>query len=198
MTETTTRLLIIGPPGAGKGTQAAQIAARFDIPAISTGDIFRANIKGGTPLGQQVQAIIERGELVPDSLTNEIVADRLAQADAARGFLLDGYPRNVEQVHALDGMIEGDALDAVVLLEVDTDAVVSRLLKRAELEGRADDTEEVIRHRQNVYAEQTAPLVELFAERGILVSVDGLGTVEEVAERIAAGLTAQLSAKASH
>ncbi|SJN08691.1 Adenylate kinase [Leucobacter sp. 7(1)] len=197
MTETTTRLLIIGPPGAGKGTQAAQIAARFDIPAISTGDIFRANIKGGTPLGQQVQAIIERGELVPDSLTNEIVADRLAQADAARGFLLDGYPRNVEQVHALDGMIEGDALDAVVLLEVDTDAVVSRLLKRAELEGRADDTEEVIRHRQNVYAEQTAPLVELFAERGILVSVDGLGTVEEVAERIAAGLTAQLSAKAS-
>ena len=197
VTETTTRLLIIGPPGAGKGTQAAQIAARFDIPAISTGDIFRANIKGGTPLGQQVQAIIERGELVPDSLTNEIVADRLAQADAARGFLLDGYPRNVEQVHALDGMIEGDALDAVVLLEVDTDAVVSRLLKRAELEGRADDTEEVIRHRQNVYAEQTAPLVELFAERGILVSVDGLGTVEEVAERIAAGLTAQLSAKAS-
>ncbi|GAA1625459.1 adenylate kinase [Leucobacter chromiireducens] len=196
MTESTTRLLIIGPPGAGKGTQAAQIAERFEIPAISTGDIFRANIKGGTPLGQQVQAIIERGELVPDTLTNEIVADRLAQPDAAGGFLLDGYPRNVEQVHALDGMIEGDALDAVVLLEVDTDAVVARLLKRAELEGRADDTEEVIRHRQDVYAEQTAPLVELFAERGILVSVDGLGTVDEVAERIAAGLTAQLAAKA--
>nr|WP_237467724.1 adenylate kinase [Leucobacter chromiireducens] len=189
-------MLIIGPPGAGKGTQAAQIAERFEIPAISTGDIFRANIKGGTPLGQQVQAIIERGELVPDTLTNEIVADRLAQPDAAGGFLLDGYPRNVEQVHALDGMIEGDALDAVVLLEVDTDAVVARLLKRAELEGRADDTEEVIRHRQDVYAEQTAPLVELFAERGILVSVDGLGTVDEVAERIAAGLTAQLAAKA--
>ncbi|GAA1607817.1 adenylate kinase [Leucobacter chromiireducens] len=196
MTETTTRLLIIGPPGAGKGTQAAQIAERFGVPAISTGDIFRANIKGGTELGQQVQAIIERGELVPDSLTNEIVADRLAQADAAGGFLLDGYPRNVEQVHALDGMIEGDALDAVVLLEVDTDAVVARLLKRAELEGRADDTEEVIRHRQDVYAEQTAPLVELFSERGILVSVDGLGSVEEVAERIASGLDAQLAAKA--
>ncbi|WP_440311865.1 adenylate kinase [Leucobacter chromiireducens] len=196
MTETTTRLLIIGPPGAGKGTQATQIAERFGVPAISTGDIFRANIKGGTELGQQVQAIIERGELVPDSLTNEIVADRLAQADAAGGFLLDGYPRNVEQVHALDGMIEGDALDAVVLLEVDTDAVVARLLKRAELEGRADDTEEVIRHRQDVYAEQTAPLVELFSERGILVSVDGLGSVEEVAERIASGLDAQLAAKA--
>lgn len=196
MTETTTRLLIIGPPGAGKGTQAAQIAERFGIPAISTGDIFRANIKGGTPLGQKVQAIIESGELVPDSLTNEIVADRLAQADAAAGFLLDGYPRNVEQVHALDGMIEGDALDAVVLLEVDTDAVVARLLKRAELEGRADDTEDVIRHRQNIYAEQTAPLVELFSERGILVTVDGLGTVEEVADRIAEGLNAQLNAEA--
>ena len=196
MTDTTTRLLIIGPPGAGKGTQATQIAERFGVPAISTGDIFRANIKGGTPLGQQVQAIIERGELVPDSLTNEIVADRLAQGDAAGGFLLDGYPRNVEQVHALDGMLEGDALDAVVLLEVDTDAVVARLLKRAELEGRADDTEDVIRHRQDVYAEQTAPLVELFSERGILVSVDGLGSVEEVAERIASGLDAQLAAKA--
>ncbi|MBL3698673.1 adenylate kinase [Leucobacter luti] len=189
-------MLIIGPPGAGKGTQAAQIAQRYGVPAISTGDIFRANIKGGTPLGQQVQAIIERGELVPDTLTNEIVADRLTQPDAAPGFLLDGYPRNVEQVHALDNMIEGDSLDAVVLLEVDTDAVVSRLLKRAELEGRADDTEEVIRHRQHIYAEQTAPLVELFSERGILVAVDGLGTVEEVAERIATGLDSLLTSKA--
>lgn len=191
-----TRLLIVGPPGAGKGTQASRIAERYSVPAISTGDIFRANIKGGTELGKQVQAIIERGELVPDSLTNEIVADRLTQADAAAGFLLDGYPRTVEQVSALDGMLEGDSLDAVVLLEADTDEVVSRLLKRAELEGRADDTEEVIRHRQNVYAEQTAPLIELFAGRGILVTVDGMGGVEEVAERIAAGLDAQLSAKA--
>ncbi|MFV0432524.1 MAG: adenylate kinase [Leucobacter sp.] len=193
MTEnTTTRLLIIGPPGAGKGTQAAALAERYGVPAISTGDIFRANIKGGTELGKQVQAIIERGELVPDSLTNEIVADRLAQADAAPGFLLDGYPRNVEQVHALDGMLDGDSLDAVVLLEADVDAVVARLLKRAEIEGRADDTEEVIRHRQNVYAEQTAPLIELFSERGILVSIDALGTVEEVADRIASGVSAQL------
>ncbi len=196
MTETTTRLLIIGPPGAGKGTQATQIAERYGVPAISTGDIFRANIKGGTPLGQQVQAIIERGELVPDSLTNEIVEDRLGQEDATGGFLLDGYPRNVEQVHALDGMLEGSSLDAVVLLEVDVDAVVSRLLKRAELEGRADDTEDVIRHRQTVYAEQTAPLVELFSERGILVAVDGLGSVEEVAARITEGLDAKLAARA--
>lgn len=196
MTNTTTRLLIIGPPGAGKGTQAAQIAERFGVPAISTGDIFRANIKGKTELGQKVQAIIESGELVPDSLTNEIVADRLKQEDAASGFLLDGYPRTVDQVHALDGMLDGVSLDAVVLLEADADAVVARLLKRAELEGRADDTEEVIRHRQDVYAAQTAPLIELFSERGILVSVDGLGTIEDVAARIATGLDDQLAAKA--
>ena len=189
---TSTRLLIIGPPGAGKGTQAGKIAETYSVPAISTGDIFRANIKGGTELGKRVQAIIESGELVPDSLTNEIVEDRLGQADAAAGFLLDGYPRTVDQVTALDGMLEGDSLDAVVLLEADVDAVVARLLKRAELEGRADDTEEVIRHRQNVYAEQTAPLIELFSKRGILVSVDGMGTPDEVAERIASGLTAQL------
>lgn len=191
----TTRLLIVGPPGAGKGTQASRIAERYGVPAISTGDIFRANIKGGTELGKKVQEIIERGELVPDSLTNEIVADRLTQSDAVRGFLLDGYPRTVDQVDALDEMLEGDSLDAVVLLEADTDEVVARLLKRAELEGRADDTEEVIRHRQNVYAEQTAPLIELFSQRGILVTVNGMGAVDEVAERISAGLDAQLGAK---
>lgn len=189
---TVTRLLIIGPPGAGKGTQATRIAERYSVPAISTGDIFRANIKGQTELGQKVQAIIEAGELVPDSLTNEIVRDRLHQDDAATGFLLDGYPRNVEQVHALDGMLEGDALDAVVLLEADKDEVVARLLKRAEVEGRADDTEDVIRHRQDVYEEQTAPLIELFSERNKLVRVNGLGSIEEVAERISEGLTAKL------
>lgn len=194
MSETApTRLLIIGPPGAGKGTQAARIAERYGVPAISTGDIFRANIQGQTELGIQVQAIIKAGELVPDTLTNDIVRDRLHQADAAPGFLLDGYPRNVEQVHALDGMLEGDALDAVVLLLADTDEVVARLLKRAEIEGREDDTEEVIRHRQEVYAAQTAPLIDLFTERGILVSVDGLGAIDEVAGRIASALDAKLA-----
>jgi len=191
----TTRLLIIGPPGAGKGTQAAKITERYDVPAISTGDIFRANIKGQTELGQQVQAVIERGELVPDSLTNRIVEDRLQQDDVAHGFLLDGYPRNVEQVHALDEMLHGDSLDAVVLLDADTEEVVARLIKRATIEGRVDDTEEVIRHRQEVYAEQTAPLVQLFTERGILVRVDGLGSIDEVSERIRAGLDAQLGAR---
>ncbi|UBH06613.1 adenylate kinase [Leucobacter sp. Psy1] len=192
---TTTRLLIIGPPGAGKGTQAAKITERYGVPAISTGDIFRANIKGQTELGQQVQAVIERGELVPDSLTNRIVEDRLQQDDVAHGFLLDGYPRNVEQVHALDEMLHGDSLDAVVLLDADVEEVVARLIKRATIEGRVDDTEDVIRHRQEVYAEQTAPLVELFTERGILVRVDGLGSIDEVSERIREGLDAQLGAR---
>ena len=195
MTETPqARLLIIGAPGAGKGTQAARIAERYQVPAISTGDIFRANIKAGTQLGTKVQSIIEKGQLVPDELTNEIVADRLQRDDVENGFLLDGYPRTVDQVHALDAVLEGEArrLDAVILLEADTDAVVARLLKRSELEGRVDDTEEVIRHRQEVYAEQTAPLIELFRARGILVAVDGLGEVDEVADRIAAALDAKL------
>jgi len=195
MTETPqARLLIIGAPGAGKGTQAVRIAERFQVPAISTGDIFRANIKAGTQLGKKVQSMIEKGQLVPDELTNEIVADRLQRDDVENGFLLDGYPRTVDQVHALDAVLESEArrLDAVILLEADTDAVVERLLKRSEVEGRVDDTEAVIRHRQEVYAEQTAPLIELFSSRGILVTVDGLGEVDEVADRIAAALDAKL------
>ncbi len=190
-----TRLLIIGPPGAGKGTQAARIAEHYGVPWISTGDIFRANIKAGTPLGQRVAQLIEAGKLVSDELTNEIIADRLQQSDVEHGFLLDGYPRTVDQVHALDGFLEADArsLDAVLLLEADTDVVVERLLKRAQLEGRVDDTEDVIRHRQEIYAEQTQPLVELFEERGILISVDGLGSVDEVSERISAALDQKLA-----
>lgn len=190
-----TRLLIVGPPGAGKGTQASRIAERYGIPWISTGDIFRANIKAGTDLGKRVSQLIEAGQLVPDELTNEIVADRLKQEDAANGFLLDGYPRTVDQVHALDRALEADAraLDAVVLLEVDTDEVVTRLLGRAEVEGRADDTEEVIRHRQNVYQEQTTPLVDLYTTRDLLVTVDGLGEVEEVTSRIFTALDTKLA-----
>lgn len=189
-----TRLLIIGPPGAGKGTQAQRIVDRFGIPAISTGDIFRANIQQGTPLGERVQAIIQGGELVPDSLTNEIVADRLGQDDVSEGFLLDGYPRTVDQVHALDAFLaeHHTALDAVILLEADTDAVVERLLKRAAIEGRADDTEDVIRHRQEIYANQTAPLIDLFRERGILIAVDGLGAIDDVAARISGALDEKL------
>jgi adenylate kinase len=188
---TGTRLLLIGPPGAGKGTQAAILAETFAIPAISTGDIFRANVKNETELGLQVKAILAAGEYVPDSLTNAIVADRLNEPDARAGFLLDGYPRTTEQVAELDRILAAGetALDAVVLITADTDEVVSRLLKRAELEGRADDTEDVIRHRLSVYAEQTAPLIDLYAARDLVVTVDGLGAVDDVTKRIVASLS---------
>lgn len=187
---TGTRLLLIGPPGAGKGTQAAILATTYNIPAISTGDIFRANVKNETPLGLEVKAIMARGEYVPDTLTNAIVADRLREADATGGFLLDGYPRTIDQVNELDRILSDDdtALDAVVLITADTDEVVARLLKRAEIEGRADDTEEVIRHRMSVYQEQTAPLIETYAARDLVVEVDGLGAVEDVTARIVSAL----------
>ncbi|GAA3896399.1 adenylate kinase [Leifsonia kafniensis] len=188
-----TRLLIVGPPGAGKGTQAEILASTFGIPAISTGDIFRANIKAGTPLGLQVQEIVAGGGYVPDSLTNAIVQDRLHQADAADGFLLDGYPRTADQVIELDRILgeTGAQLDAVVQLVADKDEVVARLLKRAAEQGRADDTEDVIRHRQDVYLEQTEPLIAAYTARGLVAEVDGLGTVDEVAARVLAALAAR-------
>lgn len=187
-----TRLLIIGAPGAGKGTQAERLSASFGIPAISTGDIFRHNVKNETELGKQAKAFMDRGEYVPDSLTNDLVRDRLSQQDAQAGFLLDGYPRTLDQVNELDDILSshGHALDAVVLLTADTDEVVRRLLGRALEQGRADDTEDVIRRRLEVYEEQTAPLVDLYQARGLVVAIDGLGQVDEVTERILAGLAA--------
>jgi len=184
------RLIIMGPPGAGKGTQAAFIAQQYGIPAISTGDIFRANVSAGTPLGVEAKRYMDAGEYVPDEVTNSMVRNRIAEDDAASGFLLDGYPRTVAQVDELDGMLrEADlTLDAAVVLTVDGEAIVQRLLKRAEIEGRADDTEEVIRRRQEVYAEQTAPLIDVYRERGLLVEVDGMGEVDEVTQRIFAAL----------
>ncbi len=183
-------LLIVGPPGAGKSTQAARIAEALRVPAVSTGDIFRQNIKERTELGQRVTAILDAGEYVPDELTNELIDDRLAQDDAADGYLLDGYPRTVGQVEFLDGinLHRGEQLDAVVRLVADTDEVVRRLLARAEQQGRSDDTEEIIRRRLDVYERETAPLVAIFAERGLVVEVDGIGPVDEVTERILAGL----------
>jgi adenylate kinase len=180
------RLIILGPPGAGKGTQAARIAEHLGIPAISTGDIFRANIKNETPLGLQVKEILASGGYVSDDVTNAIVEDRLAQDDCAPGFLLDGYPRTLAQVTELDGMIAftGHRLDAVVVLTVDSEELVQRLLQRAQTDGRADDTEDVIRRRQEVYLEQTEPLIEVYRERGLLVEVDGMGEVDEVTARI--------------
>lgn len=184
------RLIMLGPPGAGKGTQAARVSAAHDVPAISTGDIFRANIKDETPLGLQVKQITASGGYVPDEVTNAIVRDRLAAEDAAGGFLLDGYPRTPGQVEALDEMLgdAGHALDAVVELTVDTDEVVQRLLTRAQEQGRADDTEEVVRERMRIYAEETAPLAAVYKERGLLRRVDGMGTVDEVTARIEAVL----------
>ncbi|MBE7324960.1 adenylate kinase [Nocardioides sp. Y6] len=184
------RLIIMGPPGAGKGTQAAFIAQRYEIPAVSTGDIFRANVSQGTPLGLEAQRYMDAGEYVPDEVTNSMVRNRIAEEDARGGFLLDGYPRTVAQVAELDGMLAdaGLELDAAVVLTVDRDVIVERLLHRATIEGRADDTEEVIRRRQEVYEEQTAPLVDLYRGRGLLVEVDGLGEVDEVTQRVFAAI----------
>jgi len=180
------RLLIMGPPGAGKGTQAVVVASALGVPHISTGDIFRANVSAGTPLGEEAQRYMDAGEYVPDSITNAMVRDRISHDDCNPGFLLDGYPRTLEQVNELDMMLEADGrrLDQVVELTVDTDEVVGRLLKRAQDQGRADDTAEVIRRRLEVYFEQTAPLIAVYRDRGILVEIDGMGDMAAVSERI--------------
>ncbi|MHB1290271.1 adenylate kinase [Georgenia sp.] len=188
------RLVLLGPPGAGKGTQAARISGRLGVPAISTGDIFRANVADRTELGKRAQRYMDAGEYVPDEVTNAMVRDRLAQPDAAAGFLLDGYPRTADQVDELDDMLAaaGLELDAVVELTADTDEVVARLLKRAAEQGRADDTETVIRRRLEVYAEQTAPLATRYADRGLLVQVDGIGALDDVTTRLLDALTPRL------
>ena len=187
----------MGPPGAGKGTQAKAIADRLQIPAISTGDIFRENVREETELGLEAKRYMDAGDYVPDELTNAMVRDRLAETPS--GFLLDGYPRTVAQVAELDSMVEeaGNRIDAVLVLTVDIDEVVERLRRRAVAEGRSDDTEEVIRHRQEVYAEQTAPLIEVYDERGLLVRVDGMGGVADVTSRIFDALDATNGAAAS-
>jgi len=188
-----TRLLIVGPPGAGKGTQAARLTQRFGIPAIATGDIFRANIKNRTALGVEVKAIVDAGDYVPDTLTNALVTHRLEEEDALDGFLLDGYPRTTDQIAFLDALLakRGQSLDAVIQLVADQEEVVTRLRKRAIEQGRTDDTEEAIRHRQEVYARETAPLIPVFRERGILIEVDGLGDIDEISSRIADALEAR-------
>lgn len=188
-----TRLLIVGPPGAGKGTQAARLSEYLGIPTISTGDIFRRNIADQTELGRQVKAIVDNGDYVPDELTNALVKDRLEQADADGGFLLDGYPRTPDQVAYLDGFLaaHGHVLDAVLQLVADPEELVRRLRQRAGEEGRADDSEEAIRHRQDVYQRETQPLLEIFRERELLLRVDGLGSVDEVWDRVRGALAAR-------
>ncbi|WP_084074818.1 adenylate kinase [Demequina sp. NBRC 110052] len=184
------RAVLLGPPGAGKGTQAVRLSERWSIPAISTGDIFRANVKGATELGRRAQEFMNAGALVPDEITNAMVRDRLAQDDTGEGFLLDGYPRNPDQAIELDSMLAdmGIELDAAIEITADMDEVTARLLKRAEIEGRADDTEPVIRKRLEVYATSTAPLTAFYEGRGVLVQVDGLGAVDEVTDRLVAAV----------
>nr|WP_190273521.1 adenylate kinase [Arthrobacter crystallopoietes] len=179
-------MLIIGPPGSGKGTQAARISERLGVVAISTGDIFRANVKEETPLGLEAKKYIDKGDFVPDSVTNNMVRDRLKQDDVEPGFLLDGYPRTTAQVDELDNILaeQEDQLDVVLQLTADDEELVKRLLGRAQQEGRADDTEAVIRHRLDLYHEQTETVVARYAERGILTKVDGIGPIDEVTDRI--------------
>ncbi|SFR85179.1 adenylate kinase [Agromyces sp. CF514] len=180
------RLLIVGPQGSGKGTQGELVAEAFGVPQVATGDIFRANVSGGTELGKRVQAIIEAGDLVPDALTSELVRDRLEQPDAASGFLLDGYPRNRGQVDDLAGFLagRGEALDAVIELEVPRDESIARLHDRAVKQGRTDDTEEVIANRLAIYERETAPILDVYRAQGLVLTIDGVGTLDEVTRRI--------------
>jgi adenylate kinase len=191
------RMLIMGPPGAGKGTQAKSICEHYGVPAISTGDMFRAMKSADSPLARQVRAIMESGGYVSDDITNAIVANRLAQGDCDHGFLLDGYPRTLQQVQYLDEHLDlaGKPLDAVISLIADEDELAERLLKRAEIEGRPDDNDETIRKHLHIYAEQTEPLLDVYRSRGLLVEVDGLGAVDEVSGRIFGALDSRVGSR---
>jgi len=189
------RLLIMGPPGAGKGTQATGIAAYYGIPAISSGDLFRKHIKAQDALGQKVSAIISRGEFVPDVITTSMVFRRMLEPDAKEGWLLDGYPRTLAQVEALDiAQAElGTQLDAVISLVADPDELVGRMLRRAELEGRADDNADTIRRRIEVYREETAPVLAEYAGRNLVLEVDALGEIAEVTGRLTEALDSRFA-----
>jgi adenylate kinase len=181
----------MGPPGAGKGTQAVNIAKSLNIPHISTGDIFRENMKNETPLGLEAKAFYDKGMYVPDEVTNRIVEDRITWDDAKNGFLLDGYPRTLDQVNFLDQILakKTQKIEKVLELTIDIPVVVERLLKRAQEQGRIDDTKEVITKRLEVYATSTAPLLAEYKNRGILIQVDGMGSVSEVEEKIKKALS---------
>lgn len=180
------RIVLLGAPGSGKGTQAALMVEHLDVPHISTGAVLRAAIKAGTELGQQAKVVIDRGELVSDDIMAGLIEERLSQDDVKSGFILDGYPRNLSQAEALDQVLERleQPLDDALQIDVDTDLVVDRIAKRAAKEHRSDDTEETLRNRMKIYAEQTAPVVDYYANKGMLSRVLGNGTVEEVFQRI--------------
>lgn len=182
-----TRILLLGAPGAGKGTQAAALVKSLEVPHVSTGDMLRQAVAEGTEVGKQARAIMDAGKLVSDEIVIAIARGRLSQPDAAKGFILDGFPRTLAQAEALDETLAelGSPLDACVAIRVDTEAVVERLIRRAEIEARADDNEQTIRERMKVYEEQTAPLLAYYEGKGLLVSVDGMGSVDDVKARIA-------------
>ncbi len=180
------RLLIVGPPGAGKGTQAKHVSHDLGIVWISSGELFRNTVRSGSELGELIASYIHSGNLVPDEVTDRMIAEHLDAIGPNRGFLLDGYPRTLEQVESLDEVLDkqGSPLDAVIELQIPDEEIVGRLLKRAEIEGRTDDTEDVIRHRISVYHKLTAPLLEVYRDRNIVIGVDGLGTIDEVRDRL--------------
>ena len=178
------RLLFIGPPGAGKGTQADRVADELGIPHISTGDMFREHVSRGTELGDKVEKIMAAGDYVPDEITVKMLEERISRPDASSGFILDGFPRTPGQVASLDGLIGEDGLDKVVVFKVDPDELMERMLAR----GRADDTAETIRNRFDIYVEQTRPLLDIYEAREKTVEVDGIGDIDEVTQRILAAL----------
>lgn len=180
------RIVLLGPPGSGKGTQAALLVEELDVPHISTGELLRAAVKAGTLLGQKAKKVIDRGELVSDDIMVGLLEERLSEPDAKIGFILDGYPRNLAQAESLDELLErmGQPVDEALLIDVDIERVISRIARRAAEEGRSDDTEEVVRHRMDVYEEQTAPVAEYYARRGLLSRVLGEGSIEEVFQRM--------------
>jgi adenylate kinase len=180
------RIIFLGPPGSGKGTQASQLAKRLGVPAISTGEILREAVRKQTALGQKAKAVMERGELVSDDLIVALIGERLAEADARRGFILDGFPRTLAQARAFETMLSGngDALSAVLNFSVPEAELTERMLGRAQAEGRADDRPETIRERLRVYREKTEPLVGFYRDRDLLAEIDGVGSVSEVAGRV--------------
>ena len=187
-----TRILLIGPPGSGKGTQAHRLSGELHIPEISTGDMFRSHLANGSPLGREIKEFLDAGNLVPDNLTTAMLRERLQERDARNGFLLDGYPRTVSQMDDLDGILDaaGTSLDAVVEITAHDDEIVRRLLLRSDAEGRSDDTEEVIRHRLELYRQETEPVIERYGRRALLVSVDGTADIDAVTVSALQGIEA--------
>ena len=180
------RIVLLGPPGSGKGTQAARLVNELDVPHISTGELLRNAVKAGTLLGQKAKAVIDRGELVSDEIMLGLLEERLSEPDVKKGFILDGYPRNLAQAEALDEVLErlGMPVEEALLIDVDIEMVIDRIAKRAREEGRSDDTEEVARNRMKVYEERTAPVIEYYGRKGLLSRVLGVGSVPEVFQRI--------------